>query len=415
MTARAISSGAVFPPPSVLLGRAGAGAESKDGVRNRAAGQFLASLEPSTPVIVAGGLVTPLGSNSQSTWEALLAGRFITDHARIDCDAENGEPRVVTLARQAAQDANFSHRHRVGDDRTALVVGTSKGPVEAWLQPPSHMSNATYVSRGVALDGLASIASTLGNELKINGPRLTVSAACASGLLALIRAALLVQNGDADRALVVAVEASVHPLFIASFRRLGVLPRPGVGCRPFDNQREGFLMSDAAAAVWLERADIATPGELPPVAIERFALAEDATHLTGADPSGRVLRSVIDRCIANEPLDLIHAHGTGTQLNDAIELAALDDAAARFESPPEIYSHKGALGHSLGAAGLVSVLLSCHSHLEGLIPPNIRTHDPMPTDRLRLELKALRRPVNQSLALAAGFGGTIAAVTLRSA
>jgi 3-oxoacyl-[acyl-carrier-protein] synthase II len=265
------------------------------------------------------------------------------------------------------------------------------------------------------LDGLASIASTLGNELKINGPRLTVSAACASGLLALIRAALLVQNGDADRALVVAVEASVHPLFIASFRRLGVLPRPGVGCRPFDNQREGFLMSDAAAAVWLERADIATPGELPPVAIERFALAEDATHLTGADPSGRVLRSVIDRCIANEPLDLIHAHGTGTQLNDAIELAALDDAAARFESPPEIYSHKGALGHSLGAAGLVSVLLSCHSHLEGLIPPNIRTHDPMPTDRLRLELKALRRPVNQSLALAAGFGGTIAAVTLRSA
>lgn len=390
------------------------GAKSKEAAGNRPAAEFLDSLEPSTPVIVAGGLISPLGSDAHSTWDTLLAGRFITDHARIDCRAENGEPRVITLARQAVQDANVSDRHRVGDDRTALVVGTSKGAVEAWLQPPSHMPNSTYVSRGVALDGLASIASTLGNEMKINGPRLTVSAACATGLLSLIRACLLLRNGDADRVLVVAAEASVHPLFIASFRRLGVLPRPGVGCRPFDKQRDGFLMSDAAAAVWLERADIASPGDFHPVAVERFALAEDATHLTGADPSGRVLRSVIDRCIANETLDLIHAHGTGTQLNDAIELAALDDAVAGFDSPPEIYSHKGALGHSLGAAGLVSVVLSCRTHQEGIIPPNIRTHDPMSAHWLRFDRNPLHRQVKRSLAVAAGFGGTIAAVTLRS-
>ena len=116
------------------------------------------------------------------------------------------------------------------------------------------MAISPYETGGLSPTGLAQIADELGSGLALRGPRLTVSAACASGLVALIRAAMLIRNDEADFALVVAAEASVHPLFIGSFRRLGVLPKTTGGCRPFDQHREGFFISEAAAAVWLERA-----------------------------------------------------------------------------------------------------------------------------------------------------------------
>ena len=101
--------------------------------------------------------------------------------------------------------------------------------------------------------GLAQMSAEIAMELQAGrGPRLIFSAACASGLHALIRGAMLIHSGEAKRVLVAAAEASIHPLFLGSFKRLGLLPRPGVGCRPFDLHRDGFLMSEAAAAVCLE-------------------------------------------------------------------------------------------------------------------------------------------------------------------
>src|SRR5439155_11315656 len=108
------------------------------------------------------------------------------------------------------------------------------------------------------------------------------------------------------RGLVVASEASVHPLFLGSFKRLGVLPSPEIGCRPFDETRDGFLMSEAAAAVCLEAAPecdvrtgavergLSSGSSQTRVAIDRFAFGADATHLTGSDPAGRVLTHLIN-------------------------------------------------------------------------------------------------------------------------
>src|SRR5207249_1494304 len=179
--------------------------------------------------------------------------------------------------------------------------------------------------------GLADVAAAIGSGA--GGPRLTVSGACASGLLALIRGAMMIRAREARRVLVVAAEASVHPLFIGSFTRLGVVPAPGVGCRPFDEARDGFLMSEAAAAICLEAQDeYGATGHgadhLRPVAIERFAMGGDAAHLTAADPQGRVLRSLLRRVVGHEPVDLVHAHGTGTVHNDPIELAAIESTFA---------------------------------------------------------------------------------------
>src|SRR5213596_2876162 len=151
-------------------------------------------------------LVTPLGENVDVTWEALLRGGFITDHSKCA-----GSPRAMELAQRVA--VRLRLRNAI-DSGAAVIVGTSKGSVENWLAIDGSLDR-----RGL---GLGDIAAAVSGELQGDGARLT--------------------------------EAAVHPLFLGSFQRLGVLAKPGVGCRPFDQNRDGFLMSEAAAAVLLEAA-----------------------------------------------------------------------------------------------------------------------------------------------------------------
>jgi 3-oxoacyl-[acyl-carrier-protein] synthase II len=339
------------------------------------------------------GLVTALGETPTATWEALLAGRFISDHSRAVGNFEG--PRVCALAcqaaRQAADDAGWTPQELAD---AALVVGTSKGPVEAWLSGPTER-----LLLGLA-DVAFCVASALGME---RGPRLTISTACASGLHALIRGAILAGDG-AERVLVVAAESSLHPLFLASFKRLGVLAPPSVGCRPFDEERAGFLVSEAAAAVCLEVRDSG-------ILLDRLAMAGDAAHITGGDPSGRTTRRLLSTVLAGEPVDLIHAHGTGTEANDATELEAIESVVGGER--PVLYSHKGALGHTLGAAGLAAVVLNHLCHTAGRVPGNVRSTRPLPMERVRFSQAAEPRPIQRSLAIASGFGGAAAAVTLR--
>ena len=178
-----------------------------------------------------------------------------------------------------------------------------------------------------------------------------------------------------------------------------------------DRQRSGFLISEAAAAICLERRQ-PQPGD---TLIDRFAKGADATHLTGIDPQGRTIRSCLNQITAGQPIDLIHAHATGTDLNDPIELAAIDHIAGETASQPIVYSHKAALGHSLGAAGLISVILNGMMHHHGIIPGNIHTRSPLPTQLAQISRGAVHRPIRRSIAMSAGFGGAAAAISLISA
>jgi 3-oxoacyl-[acyl-carrier-protein] synthase II len=363
---------------------------------------------------------------------------------------------VAALGIEAADQAIAMAKWNTHD--AAVICCTSKGPVESWLacepKPVLRYAQEPDIQRQRISGSSAQLRDRLGEDASFGlsdfsriiahhtalttGPRLTFSAACASGLHGLICAAMMIQSGEISRALVVAAEASVHPLFLASFRRLGVLVPEGDLCRPFDIHRHGFLMSDAAAAVCIEAVD--EKGDITNfrrrrkrgdengvmtdfrpeisddpffVAIDRFALGGDATHLTGSDPQARVLRHLLKHAIADQPMDLIHAHGTGTISNDSTELAAIESVLPAGSSP-HLFSHKGALGHSLGASGLVSVVLNCLMHRKGLIPPNINTMNAIPASTVSISRHVERRQITHSLIHAAGFGGPMAVVTLRS-
>ncbi len=436
------------------------------------------------PVDITGiGLVTPLGHSVQQTWDALLAGRFVADHARVD--GFDGPDRIFELARTAAHEAIQSagwQGDRLSDEGTGLFVGTSKGWIDGWiggeisigkrgarhraeemLEPSIDHSGTSnrkfldYIHHTEDI-GLSAIAADLAQHLGLrSGPRMTHSAACASGLHALIRAAMAIAGGEVRRAIVVAAEASVHPMFIASFQRLGVLAPPGEGCKPFDRHRAGFVMTEAAAAVCLERAEDMKRSADPDrsiVRINRFALGGDGMHITAGDATGTNLRRLLKIVLGDEPADLIHAHGTGTVLNDRVEIAAIEsrvgaggeknvvtpvgdsfvhepgrprpgpsmEAAALPRNPvteiashrPFIYSHKGSLGHSLGASGLISIVLNCRAHQTSQLPGNVRTTEPLPMDRMQIHREPVAAPIRRSLAIATGFGGPAAVVGLES-
>lgn len=350
------------------------------------------------------GLVTPLGHDVESTFAALLAGRYVTSHASSLLAADARSPRLNQLALQAAceaiTDAGWNDR-TLRDSHTGLIVSTSKGPIEAWMETPGPWDDSTF--------GLATLNAQVGAALHFGGgPSLTIASACATGLHAIIRALLMLTFGEADRVLIVAAESSLHPIFTGSFERLGVVSRTGC-CRPFDVRRDGFLMSEAAAAICIEKSDARNRYPW----IDRCALSADAAHLTAGAADGSQLRRCLVDVIAGRSVDFVHAHGTGTELNDPIELDALIGALThQYSSRPPLYSHKGALGHSLGAAGLVAAVLSAKMHSVGVIPPNPTTEQPLASTAVHISNQAISAPLRTSILSAAGFGGAVATLAL---
>jgi 3-oxoacyl-[acyl-carrier-protein] synthase II len=373
------------------------------------------------PVVISSyALSTPFG-DAEQTFRALADGRFLIDSTRIDLRAA-GDHRVTALALHVARQVMASTASSVP---TALIVGTSKGEVDRWLEIgklqiadcrlpiadcQSQIENQRSTIKNILPLGLHEIAATVQRELALSGPALTVSAACASGLFALARGVLMLQAGEAQRVLVVAAESSFHPLLLASYRRLGVLAADGTGCRPLDHDRSGFFVGEAAAAVLLEHGELADG-----IIVDGIALGSDAASITAPNPSPHSLADMIVRATGGRPVDLIHAHATGTIMNDPIELAAIDLAAGRLNCRPVVYSHKGAIGHTLGASGLVSIVLNCLMHQKGLALPNARCTRPLPAGNVRMPTQPIHCRIKRSLAISSGFGGPTAAAVLHNA
>ena len=423
------------------------------------------------------GLVTPLGQNSSESWQRIIkgdaAGRLLTVNdfnARTTIEAETwfGAPAVfpsssdqptcsrtrlfaLSAAREAWIQSGLSEADKHG---TACVIGTSKTDLSAVDQLFCNASVETELLRdSCACDGGLSFvenlfptsqdvnmcsknalvetevlypseaSSAVAADLVLSGPQLSPIAACATGLVSMIRAAELIRHGDAQCAIAGSTDTSLHPGLLASYRRLGVLAKSGgspeMACRPFDQNRTGFIVGEGAGAAVLESWESARARGVRPLAewIDGIT-GSDPTAMTSVDTSGQVLAELIGRLLDrnnlhSDQVSVICYHGTATEQNDLAEANAIHQA---FPHSPIGFGVKGAIGHLMGAAGSVETAFSVLSLQDQLIPPtrNHERHDPDCPNRLSGST-AIRQPIEYLIKTSLGFGGHVAVGLLKKA
>jgi 3-oxoacyl-[acyl-carrier-protein] synthase II len=395
------------------------------------------------PVITGLGLLTPLGHAAWPTIRALLEGRRTADRlaempgdvdpvvlarATASCAAAAlaAEDPAIELAdlaaREAIEDAAWARRFPVSDSGTEdsdamLVVGASKGAVGPLFDTHDSQRRALCAALGPVgylevslrkrLTGIASF-----------GVSQAVASACSTSLAALHLAREAILAGRCERALVVSVEAALLPLFLLSYRRLGVLaptsPPTAHVARPLDRAREGFTLCEVGVAVAMERSDLSVRAPRGHARVIGTALGSEAHDVVRAPARPRALKRVVARVASpsDPPISLLHPHAPGTISHDGSELCALEEAIGRDRARSiPVYASKGALGHPLGAAGLVNVALSALLMRVRLAPPMAWIEDPVETGFLiRREGGSLGE--GEHVITAAGFGGHVGAAAL---
>lgn len=406
-----------------------------------------------TAALVSGmSLICPAGRTPAAAFRACLAGRasgadaglpapmnrvplalLAPDDRLAELEARFGERSAalgVLAAREALADAGLAPTW-MRRDRSALVVGTSKAGALGLLA-------AMDAVRGGAAAGEAAgsgtprplwpwgtpacVAGAVAEDLQPAGEVWSVVAACASGLAAVANGARLIAEGRADTVLVVAADATVHPLFIDSFWRLGVLAtwsdEPRDACRPFSRGRCGFVLAEGAAAVVLQAPHSASALSDHRCVVRAWASGSLAADLVrpadGHQVQAAVLKSAMNRAgWPAKAVDLVHAHGTGTVAGDLAESRAIHMALGSQADQVPVISTKPITGHMLGAAGMAQAVLTVETLRNGLIPPTANLREPDPECTLDYNPAGPQRgDLRRATCLAAGFGGTVVALAI---
>jgi 3-oxoacyl-[acyl-carrier-protein] synthase II len=401
---------------------------------------------PSRPVVVTGlGAVSPLGWGLASLWDGLRSGRTAVgpfdrfDHsghrthvaAQVDLAAEldrpRGRPHRLSLTTRFAVAAAREAVARAGLDlgdcraRTGVYFGTSTGGM---LETEDYLATLLAAVAGRGTTPAASLLAPQQNngpgdavarDLRIGGPVQTVSAACASGAMAIGDAVRAVRCGEVDVAIAGGSD-SLCRLTYAGFNALrAVDERP---CRPFRGDRAGLSLGEGAAALVLEPLErVLARGALPLALAAGEAATCDAHHMTAPHPEGMGAAEAIRGALADARLDaseidFVNAHGTGTPINDAAERAAL--VAVFGDRAPDlpVTSTKALVGHLLGTAGALEAVATILCLLEGEVHPMPDDGASDPGIRLRLVLGRPLRLARARHALSTNlaFGGANAAL-----
>jgi 3-oxoacyl-[acyl-carrier-protein] synthase II len=255
--------------------------------------------------------------------------------------------------------------------------------------------------------GAMAVARAIGST----GPVLAPMAACATGIWSIARAVDLIRTGECQRAIAGAVEASITPLTVAGFNRMGALAN--AGCYPFDENREGFVLGEGGALFVLESAELARRrGAKIYGRVSGFGLTNDACHVIAPDRGGKSAIAAVNQCLKRSNLaavdiDFIHAHGTATELNDRHEALLIQKL---FHPRVAVSSTKGATGHTLGASGALGVAFCLMSIKYQMLPPGAGMKKPaFELDFVRCARSAI---VRNAVCLSFGFGGQNAAIVL---
>lgn len=404
-----------------------------------------------TQVVVTGlGAVTPAGRGVDATWKGVLAGASaaaedamlreagtpVTIACRVppfDADAELGRgssrrlDRFTHLALLAAEEAvtQAGLDGTVDLDRVGVVLGSGIGGAETWAS-----EYPTYLERGPGRVSPMFVPKMLSNTAAgmiairtgARGPNFTVNTACAAGASAIHLGRDLLRSGSADVVIVGGVEAGITGLAVSAFAQMGALSRNDdatTASRPFDVDRDGFVMGEGAGILVLESLEHARArGATPLATVAGAGASADAHHQTAPpdDGAGAVLamrRAIEDAGLSPEDVDHINAHGTSTPLNDAAEARAIRTVLGAATDHVPVTSSKGVTGHLLGAAGAVEAIVAILSLRDGVIPgtANLTTRDPAidldVVARTPREV-ALRAVLSNSF----GFGGQNASLVL---
>jgi 3-oxoacyl-[acyl-carrier-protein] synthase II len=399
-------------------------------------------------VITGMGVKTPAGSDLKTYYDTLLAAKSvagpITRFDPVDlpvkfaCEVRDFDPldyvsiktmrrmdRVAQLGFAAAMDAMVDAGSPSGEvDRCGVVFGTGTGGAQTLgeqaiicgqqgadrvspLLVPMLMVNATN----------AYVAMSLG----WTGPNYAVGSACASGTSAVGEAARLIRGGDCDMVLAGGAENGVNIFAMAGFARTGAMScrndDPSRASRPFDSERDGYVMGEGGAFLLLERLDLALARDARIYGeILGYAINADAYHLTAPRPDGVraaecIRKAVGDAGLRPDEIGHVNAHGTSTSLNDAMESRALNLAFAA--APPPVTGSKGVFGHMMGAAGAAEAVIAVLSAAKGVVPPTAnheRTDPALAVDVVSGTPREIgRKPV---LSNSFGFGGHNACLVL---
>lgn len=395
-------------------------------------------------------MATALGLEVDEVWEALLAGRYglgVLPPDLADPDLPTRVAGRVADAALAAGVRRYRLEARDRGDQLALyvvgraleaarlptggqsplpldvLVGSGHGPVSV-----GHEAARLYLQRGwrrlrptTVVRGMFNRAANLASiRYRLVGASFTLSAACASGAVALGEAYHRVAFGLSEGAVAACADTGLDPITFAAWNRLGVLstiPDPEAACRPFDAKREGLVMGEGGAAFVLEPLEAARGRGAPVLAeVLGYGCASDAHHIVRPDAAGQVraMRSALDAAaLAPEAVDYVCAHGTATELADVVEAASLREALGDHGGRVPVSNTKAQLGHLMGATAGVELALTVLALQRGLIPPCRNLDDPDPRCPLSFVRGApLVRPLRVALKNSFAFGGTNAAVVL---
>ncbi len=407
-----------------------------------------ANNDPGDAIVVTGiGAVTPIGTGVEGLWRGALSGRsavqtidrfdaspFIT---RIAAQVNDFDPAdyiegkrvrrldryshfALAAARLALQDACLEPG-TVSGDRVGVCVGTALGGVGF-----GEEQHAAYMEKGprgvspiLALSIFAGAGScNIAIEHGFSGPATANGDSCASSPIAIGNAISYLRRGDADVMLAGGAEAPLYPLAFGAFALIRAMSQrnddPQRASRPFDKERDGFVMAEGGALLVLEtRGHAEKRGARIYAEIAGYSLTNDGYHMTAPRPDGsaaiRAMRRALgDANVSPEEIVAVSAHGSSTSLNDAMETRALkevlgDDHARRTP----VFATKGAHGHALGATGAFEAALCCLALQRGLLPPTLNRTTPDPDCDLDYITENEPRPFAPGpiLSNSFGFGG----------
>ncbi|RIK44110.1 MAG: beta-ketoacyl-[acyl-carrier-protein] synthase II [Chloroflexi bacterium] len=398
-----------------------------------------------TRVFITGmGAITPIGNDVATFWQNLLAGKsgagritlFDTGDMpyNIACEVKDFDPQdymdrkvarriarstqfAIAVAKQALADAGItidaSNRDEVG-----VLMATGGGGITEIEFATEEMVEKGWRSVGpfVVPAAMANAVSCLVSiETGARGPVMTSTAACASGHYSIIEGYHFLRRGEADVIIAGGAESTVSMLTMSAFGRMGPLSSrmgdPERACRPFSIDRDGFVAGEGACAVILETEEHARRrGARLYGEVLGGRLTGDAFHITAPDPDGDGAARALTGAVRNaglkmQDIDLVFAHGTGTELNDIGETKALKRAFGEHIYDMKITSIKSMVGHALGAAGAQSAVAAVCSLREGLVPPTINyTPDPA-LDIPIVGNEAQKFDARYAIVNAFGFGG----------